>query len=439
MGAMWRALTVALCCVPLLLACSGGDSDEAAPVESDAAPTATLDASARLSATAGTADNPYVMALAAVGLIDEQVPVMLADLGADDAPSSASLRDDLGLRDDLRDLELALIAHFGVDIPDYERDDLQTVADLAPFVYRRVSAALTRAINERTGLFIEIALVESYAEALTALCASDSGLVTMAWLDGIAYIAAEALACGDPALRVQLADDRPSPFADVAFDRDALTALDDEADDADDDEEAADSADESAPSVIAAPPHVTVRAASLRSGTEGVLMIASDLGATNPAVLETRAFCRLSATDFFSWFLPSLIFSAEGVSPAEVVEMESPLDMLRAIADGDCAGAMFSRAQLRELEDLPEFDDMRVSRTTPTLPYGVLTYPLEVDVGVRLSLDDHLIELAADAVDGRYLHLLLGHHVLAEVSADDFAALRAFIEESGYDLAQVGN
>lgn len=435
MGAMWRALVLALCCVPLLLACGGGASDEAVLVESDAAPTATPDAEARLDAAAGTVDNPYLMVMQTLDLIDGQVPVMLADLGADSASPSASLRDDLGLRDDLRDLELALVAHFGVDIPDYERDDLQTVADLAPFVTRRVSAALTRAINERTGLFIEIMPVESYAEALAMLCASDSGLVTMAWLDGIAYLAAEALACGDPALRVELADERPSPFAGVAFDSAALDALDDDAE-----ADSADDADAAAPTLaLSPPPHVTAPARNLQHGTEGVLMIAAELGATNPAVLETRAFCRLSATDFFSWFLPSLIFSAEGVSPAEVVEMESPLEMLRAIADDQCAGAMFSRLQLRELEDLPEFDEVRVSRTTPIMPYGVLTYPLEVDFGVRLNLDDHLIELAADAVDGRYLHLLLGHHALASTGADDFAALRAFIAESGYDLAQVGN
>ncbi len=418
--AMWGLLLVFL-----LAACGGGGADSASGDVLDAEPTPTLEPEQRGNNPIGTAGNPFVMAIRPVDWVAEQVPVMLAALGVNDIQPSATLREDAGLRDDLADLELALVATFGVDIRSYEVDELQTIADVTPFVYQRLAQEATRAIFDRTSLFVEVRFVETYGQARTALCNSDGGIVTMAWLDGITYAVARANTCGDAGLQIRIGENPSNPFAGVTFDVASLEAT------------AQPNAESDEPNT---PPAFNAEAlGTLRSGTPGVLMLSASLGATNPNVLETRPFCRINNADFYSWLLPSLVFAQDDVTPAQVIDQATPADMLRAIAQGDCAGAMFSRDQLTALEDLPEFEEVRVSRTTPVLPYGVLTYPFEVEIGVRLSLNEQLIELAQDPVAGRHLRLLLGFDVLAIAEDDDFAELIGYINNTGYDFAQMGN
>jgi hypothetical protein len=416
------------CFALLLAACGGGGSSTSSDSLPDAEPTPTLDPALRLDNPLGTAGNPFVMAILPVTWVEDQIPVMLADLGiSDDLDSSATLRGDAGLRDDLADLELALVATFGIDIRSYEVDSLQTIADITPFVYRRLTEEASRVIFDRTRLFVEIQLVENYGQALTALCQTETGIVTMAWLDGLTYVAARENTCGEAGIQIRKGENPQNPFADVVIDVSVL-----EATPSPDDEGASDETPST--TLINLEDYGT-----LRSGSPAVLMLNAGIGATNPNVLTTRAFCRIHNTDFYSWLLPSIIFTQEDIVPAQVIDQPTPADMLRAIVEEDCFGAMFSRDQLTELEDLPEFEEVRVSRTTPVLPYGVLTYPLEVEVGVRLSLNDQLLALVQDPVDGRYLRVLLGYDVLAVVEDEDFNELVAFIRNAGYDFAQMGN
>src|SRR5262245_2491471 len=57
---------------------------------------------------------------------------------------------------------------------------------------RNDAARFQSALADASGLFIEITLVEREAEALAALCNSSGGQVSVAWLDGVGYMAATA-------------------------------------------------------------------------------------------------------------------------------------------------------------------------------------------------------------------------------------------------------
>ena len=62
-----------------------------------------------------------------------------------------------------------------------------------------------------------------------------------------------------------------------------------------------------------------------------------------------------------------------------------------------------------------------------------------IEVGVRLSLNEHLVALAQDATDGWYLRLLLGYDSVAEVEPSVVEDVQRFVDDLGYDFAQLGN
>jgi ABC-type phosphate/phosphonate transport system substrate-binding protein len=68
---------------------------------------------------------------------------------------------------------------------------------------RNVAARFQTAIENESGMVVEVILVERYAEALAALCSSAGGQAAVAWLDGLTYMAATAQNCGLPALQVE--------------------------------------------------------------------------------------------------------------------------------------------------------------------------------------------------------------------------------------------
>ena len=80
-----------------------------------------------------------------------------------------------------------------------------------------------------------------------------------------------------------------------------------------------------------------------------------------------------------------------------------------------------------------------VAETSIEFPFAVLLYPLEVQLGVRLDLNAVLIDIAEGEETGDLLRSLLGQDALARTTPEDFEALIAFMDETGLDLAQLGN
>lgn len=246
---------------------------------------------------------------------------------------------------------------------------------------------LTQTIKTKTSLEVEVVLVDHYADALGALCASRQGRAAAAWLDGIAYYAAQAQGCGMPAL--QAAGDSASRAGQIVFSR--------------------------------------------------------QLGTADLRAINGRVFCRLNYQDFYSWLLPVLVFETQNIdllNAAQSVEDYPDVPaLLGSVASGDCAAAGTADNALAVYDDaLTEDVTSRISTAFTTVPFpqGILLYPIEIEVGVKLALNEAFVTAAADPDTVDAVRLLLGAAEFASAQASDFATLLDFMRSTGLDFSQLG-
>jgi ABC-type phosphate/phosphonate transport system substrate-binding protein len=246
------------------------------------------------------------------------------------------------------------------------------------------------ALQEQSGLVIEVVLVESYAEAVGALCDSSAGQVAVAWLDGVSYMAAMSQNCGKPIMQVERG-----------------------------------------------------QRADAQTGESVQMMVSADSGLSALSALDGKNFCRISAEDVYSWLVPSLMLRAAGVDPlsfAAITDYETIPEMLEAVAEGDCDAAAVSARQYenaeRDIGDAAE--QLQILETSVNFPYNILMYPLELPLGQRLALDDALLNMAANDETASLMQSLLGQDDLVRVEADDFEDFTDFMESTGFNFAQLG-
>ncbi|MDX1991747.1 MAG: PhnD/SsuA/transferrin family substrate-binding protein [bacterium] len=323
------------------------------------------------------------------------------------------------------------------------------------------TALLESALYERTGIYFEVIQVESSARALTALCNSGEGIVSIVWLDGVTTAAARAQNCGQPALLVasvpvsrplitgapeatpeatieapELPTDEPSQAeTPEATSEETAEALNEEAT-----TEPVETAVEEESTPEATP--VATTAENLQIGTAGLILLNEDFGGLTS--LRGEVFCRLSETDFFTWFVPALVMQQGGLDPQRDVtvrEEDSLEALVQAVSDGDCAATGLSQDAYDTLfaEQPDLFENVEIAATTPAFPYGLLLYPLEIDLGVRLTLNEQLPLLAQDETVGAVLRGLLGQTALLPVEDETLADFDAFLTATGFDFAQLGN
>jgi ABC-type phosphate/phosphonate transport system substrate-binding protein len=225
-------------------------------------------------------------------------------------------------------------------------------------------------------------VVDRYAEALAALCASSPSDVTVAWLDGISYIAALAQNCGEASLQVE-------------------------------------------------------RGRGSAASTGAAVSIVGS-GITNVQALAGRDYCRLGVQDYNTWLVPSLMMRLRGldvVSDLEaVIDMDTAADLLEAVAAGDCSATALLEADYEDLDSEIQ-DELNVLDTSPPMPFGILTYPLTMPLGERIRLDDALLAVDGDAA----LQPFLDQDGLRRVSESAFDDLSDFLDDSGLDFAQLGS
>lgn len=257
---------------------------------------------------------------------------------------------------------------------------------------RSAASDFEAAVLDRSGVVIEVQLVDRYAEGLAALCESAGGRVSVAWLNGPTYVAARAQNCGFPALQVERGT-----------------------------------------------------RSQRATGEAGSLIVGADSNIRDERGLSQRKFCRISSDDFYSWLVPSLVMRANGVdplsAPTSVADYEDIPALVVAVADGDCDVAGIPASALDEYAGAigDAADDVKVLTTTIPFPYAVLMIPVEVPLGKRLALVDALSEMAADRADAVTMRLLLAQDALKPASVDDFAELTDFMAGTGLDFAQLGN
>jgi ABC-type phosphate/phosphonate transport system substrate-binding protein len=248
------------------------------------------------------------------------------------------------------------------------------------------------AIRETSGLVVKIEVVERYAEALSALCDSSASNAAVVWVNGPAYMATRAQNCGTPALQVARGsgDDR-------------------------------------------------------QTGEAGIIISTKGQNLTAIGTLKGRTFCRLGNDDFYSWLAPALVMQANRLNPVNDLKSVKDYDtipaLVKAVAAGDCDGAGIPQSALADFADEigSARDRINTISTSIPFPYAILMFPIEVPLGVRLTLTDTLIELAEDSTSAVKLRVLLGQSALIRAQPDDFGELVAFMQSTGLDFAQSGS
>jgi ABC-type phosphate/phosphonate transport system substrate-binding protein len=196
-----------------------------------------------------------------------------------------------------------------------------TAPDLQP-----LSNAMTQAAN----LAVEVSWVETYADALDALC---QGEAVIAQLSAPAYLAAREMDCGEAIYQIE---------------RDGSRAVE--------------------ASLV-----VPMGGASALSGLAGL------------------SLCRVSGTDDAVWLTALLTLQAAGVDPINqlgpVVDASSQSDVVSQFAGGSCAGAVFVEPVEGDL-----LESVHELQTLPPVPNDLFVIYDQLDVESRAVLVDALGE-----------------------------------------------
>lgn len=256
---------------------------------------------------------------------------------------------------------------------------------------REAAADFEAAILDQSGLVIQVELVNRDAEALAALCDSSSGQVAVAWLNGLAYLAAQAQNCGQPALQVERGARQDA-----------------------------------------------------RTGEAASIIVEDGGNVSTFSALRGKNFCRISYDDLYSWLIPSLMMRANGIDPLAfetVTDYETIPEIVQAVADGDCDAGGIPAGALDEFADEigDAAENISVLDTSIEFPLAILVVPLQVPLGTRLTLNDTLETLAQDSSSAVKLRPLLGQNALLTVTSDDFVTITDFISSTGLDFSQLGS
>ena len=446
---MWRIIIIMSIAMVALAGCGGGVTtnpqvSQDGVVILTATPFPTLVFEERVQFTAGFIENPFRLAIRPDTTIPTRIIAILEALTLSDDPLTLTTPL-VGLEiSDIAPIQAAFMADFGIGFTAADWDASATIGDLVNFAQRRVADQLILEIYERTSLYFEVILLNSYGEGLTALCESGTGVVTISVLDGITTLAALANDCGDIALQVAKSSDMPLSFAPIAIATIEPTA--EPVADVTAEADATAEADVTAESVVVAEPISQPTPAptatpapldldSLVTGSQGVFFISRTFGGQSTSVMQNRILCRLNIRDFYSWFLPDLVLDTANITPLEVIDQPSPRALVDAVANDVCAGGMLSNDQFTALETTVGVD---VVQRTITFPYGIFLYPLEVELGIQLRLNEVLPDMAQDPQAGLPLRLLIGQHALLPATEANLADVSRFISTTGYNLSQLG-
>lgn len=246
------------------------------------------------------------------------------------------------------------------------------------------------AILEKTGLVIQVELVDQRAEALAALCDS-AGKPSVVWLDGLAYMAARARGCGQPVLQVERGpEDATQP------------------------------------------------------GEAAAIIVKKDGDVSSLGALSGETFCRLGYADAYSWILPSLLLRTQQVDPFGLKAVKDYADipkLVRAVVKGECAaGGIPAQALTLFADDLGKTaDQVSILETTIEIPFALLMMPATLPLATQQALSSALVDLAETSESAVTVRALLGQQALQPVTADDFLDIGKFIADTGLDFTQLGS
>lgn len=274
---------------------------------------------------------------------------------------------------------------------------------------------------------LEVTFVETQPEAMDLLCGS-SGAVSATWLSGFAYAGAAASECGIPTLQLDRNTDGDTDTGEAGV--------------------------------------VLLRVEFVELGLAGLITPDEDAEQSDDSEEENvieieRRLCRTSIDDLYSWTIPLLTLKAEGVSIADLEDVQEFEDydaLLEAILNGDCAVTGLPLSLWEERDDSGEIpsDTVNIVATSAEFPYHVMVFPAGAVLDVVEQITDAL--LALDIAAGRsepseeetlpdssgleisddLMQILFGEGYFIRAQASDFSEMMNFINESGIDLGSVG-
>jgi ABC-type phosphate/phosphonate transport system substrate-binding protein len=242
------------------------------------------------------------------------------------------------------------------------------------------SDAVSAALLENAAISVEIDVVERGADAVSALCSSPAGPVTVAWLDGVAYASALAQNCGTPELFIERADG---------------------------------------------------------VGAQVVIVVPDNSTANSITDLQDGDFCRLGVSDVYSWLVPALMMQASGLTPTalrSITDYDDAEALLAAVEDGECDAAGISSADLADVgADVQELPQNAV------VPHAVLMMPASLPLGARDALENALLTLAGDPETAQVLSPLLDQTRIIQLVEGDLDGWDQFIAATRLNFAAAGN
>jgi ABC-type phosphate/phosphonate transport system substrate-binding protein len=268
-------------------------------------------------------------------------------------------------------------------------------------------------LQSLTNVSINVVLADSQLEAYAAVCASSSGTVSAAWLDGMTFAANDLAGCGIGALQADTPDG---------------------------------------------------------TGETGVLLVNIEYEEDGIEATVDETLCRIAANDLFSWVLPVLFYGNEGFTVADIDdinELEDNDALIEALASGQCAAVGMSETTWEAYLDADEEgtleENVVIAATSPEIPYHVFSFSVSLSLDAITDIQSALLQMDILAgrsdvevdpesteeapeqtgdlpeVDADLMAAFFGDGSLMAVDTSDFEELFAFFEACGIDFAELDN
>ena len=274
------------------------------------------------------------------------------------------------------------------EVPGVEGNPIPFVVVHADAGRAATSAAgdLSAALREESGLEVDVRIVESDREAVELLCAAFGGDPAFAWVSAPGYSAAMAQLCGLPVLVSQQGD----------------------------------------------------------ATSTNVLFIGSeDSGIASLADLDSATFCRVAASDLWTWQAPVLLMMAEGLSPTtvlrEVVDVADLDTLVRQVAAGDCDAAALRASDYERIADAEMDESLVRLETDLEVPLGVVLTAPETPLGIRDAVTEALSAIARTGEGSAALEALFGADSFTPPTDDTLENWDAMIAQTGFDFGGQAN
>lgn len=261
-------------------------------------------------------------------------------------------------------------------------------------------------LQSLTDVTISVILAETQIEAAGLVCDPESGIVSVAWLDGMSAITNQLAGCGLTALQADTLDG---------------------------------------------------------TGQTGVLIMNIEFQDDGLESAIESPFCRIAVDDLFGWTLPVLFYGAAGFTVPEILEVNELRDndaIIADLIDGDCAVAGMSELEWEAYLDADEDGSLDESTlvvgTSPEIPYNAFSFSASLSLDAIAEIEAAILQMDASAgrsepdseateeapapdVDEELMNAFFGEGSLQSFDSSDLAEVLEFFRASGINFAEFGN